>query len=133
MDGYWRLPEKTAEAMRGGWLHSGDSARTDADGFLYIAGRIKDLIISGGENIYPIEVERLLRQHPGVREVADCRRTGCRVERVGIGGGGAYRRVAPALQWRAGRRRRRAEGVRAPSGGPASRHRGTWSSWRRSR
>ena len=70
MDGYWRLPEKTAEAMRGGWLHSGDSARTDAEGFLYIAGRIKDLIISGGENIYPIEVERLLRQHPGVREVA---------------------------------------------------------------
>ena len=70
MDGYWQLPEKTAEAMRGGWLHSGDSARADDDGFLYIAGRLKDLIISGGENIYPIEIERLLRQHPGVREVA---------------------------------------------------------------
>ena len=70
MDGYWQLPEKTAEAMRGGWLHSGDSARADDEGFLYIAGRLKDLIISGGENIYPIEIERLLRQHPGVREVA---------------------------------------------------------------
>ena len=70
MDSYWQLPDKTAEAMRGGWLHSGDSARADDEGFLYIAGRLKDLIISGGENIYPIEIERLLRQHPGVREVA---------------------------------------------------------------
>ncbi|MAG36790.1 MAG: o-succinylbenzoate--CoA ligase [Dehalococcoidia bacterium] len=70
MDGYWQMPEKTAETMHGGWLRSGDSARTDEEGFLYITGRLKDLIISGGENIYPIEIERLLREHPGVRDVA---------------------------------------------------------------
>lgn len=70
MDGYWQMPDKTEDAVRDGWLRSGDLARADEDGFLYIAGRLKDLIISGGENIYPIEVERLLRTHPGVRDVA---------------------------------------------------------------
>jgi fatty-acyl-CoA synthase len=69
MDGYWAMPERTAEAMRGGWLHTGDSGRFDADGCLYVVGRIKDMIVSGGEKIYPLEVERLLRLHPAI---ADC-------------------------------------------------------------
>jgi len=69
MDGYWAMPERSAEAMRGGWLHTGDSGRFDADGCLYVVGRIKDMIVSGGEKVYPLEVERLLRQHPAI---ADC-------------------------------------------------------------
>src|SRR5207237_6992385 len=69
MDGYWAMPERTAEAVRDGWLHTGDSGRFDADGCLYVVGRIKDMIVSGGEKIYPLEVERLLRQHPAI---ADC-------------------------------------------------------------
>jgi fatty-acyl-CoA synthase len=70
MAGYWNMPEKTAEAIRDGWLHSGDLGRVDEDGFLYIMGRSKDMIISGGENIYPAAIERVLREHPDVREVA---------------------------------------------------------------
>jgi fatty-acyl-CoA synthase len=70
MLGYWEMPEKTAEALRDGWLHTGDLARLDEDGFLYIMGRAKDMIISGGENIYPAEIERVLKEHPGVRDVA---------------------------------------------------------------
>jgi fatty-acyl-CoA synthase len=70
MLGYWDMPEKTAETIRDGWLHSGDLGRVDDDGFLYLMGRMKDLIISGGENIYPAEIERVLREHPGVRDVA---------------------------------------------------------------
>jgi acyl-CoA synthetase (AMP-forming)/AMP-acid ligase II len=69
MDGYWAMPERTADAVRDGWLHTGDSGRFDADGCLYVVGRIKDMIVSGGEKIYPLEVERLLRQHPAI---ADC-------------------------------------------------------------
>jgi fatty-acyl-CoA synthase len=70
MAGYWNMPEKTAEAIRDGWLHSGDLGRVDEDGFLYIMGRGKDMIISGGENIYPAAIERVLREHPDVRDVA---------------------------------------------------------------
>lgn len=70
MDRYWNLPTETAEAFRGGWFHSGDLVRKDEDGFLYVVGRLKDLIISGGENIYSAEVESVLDQHPKVREVA---------------------------------------------------------------
>ncbi|HEY3078979.1 MAG TPA: long-chain-fatty-acid--CoA ligase [Chloroflexota bacterium] len=70
MDGYWAMPERTAETMRGGWLHTGDLGRLDADGNVYVVGRSKDVIVSGGEKIYPLEVERLLRQHPAVRDVA---------------------------------------------------------------
>ncbi len=70
MAGYWNMPEKTAEAMRGGWLHSGDLARWDSDGYLSIAGRAKDVIISGGENIYPAEGERGLKELKGVRDAA---------------------------------------------------------------
>lgn len=67
---YWNMPAKTAEALREGWLHTGDMGRVDNDGFLYLSGRAKDLIISGGENIYPLEIERLLREHPQIRDAA---------------------------------------------------------------
>jgi len=67
--GYWRRPEDSAKALAGGWLHTGDLARRDEDGCFYIVGRSKDLIISGGENIYPSEVENVLAAHPDVAEV----------------------------------------------------------------
>ncbi|HYI02974.1 long-chain fatty acid--CoA ligase [Hyalangium sp.] len=68
--GYWRRPEESAKALAGGWLHTGDLAERDADGCYRIVGRVKDLIISGGENIYPSEVESVLAGHPEVAEVA---------------------------------------------------------------
>ena len=68
--GYWRRPEATAEAYRGGWWHTGDLVRCDAEGYYYIAGRKKDMYISGGENVYPAEVEGVLAAHPAVAEVA---------------------------------------------------------------
>ncbi|MFH1092348.1 MAG: long-chain fatty acid--CoA ligase [Pseudomonadota bacterium] len=68
--GYWRDPEATAGALRGGWLHSGDVGYLDEDGYLFLMDRSKDMIISGGENIYPREVEEVVIQHPAVREVA---------------------------------------------------------------
>ncbi|HET7177983.1 MAG TPA: AMP-binding protein, partial [Solirubrobacterales bacterium] len=70
MKGYWRRPEATAEAMRGGWFHSGDMARTDEDGYFYIVDRKKDMIIRGGYNVYPREVEEVLYEHPKIREAA---------------------------------------------------------------
>jgi long-chain acyl-CoA synthetase len=70
MDGYWRDPEATAETLRGGWLHTGDMGSFDDDGFLTLRDRSKDLIISGGMNIYPREVEEALLHHPGVRDVS---------------------------------------------------------------
>jgi fatty-acyl-CoA synthase len=70
MTEYWNLPEKTEEALRGGWLHTGDVGFLDDDGYLWITGRKKDVIISGSEHIYPIEVESVLRLHPAVEEVA---------------------------------------------------------------
>jgi long-chain acyl-CoA synthetase len=70
MKGYWRRPDATAEAMRGGWFHSGDMARTDEDGYFYIVDRKKDLIIRGGYNVYPREVEEVLFEHPKIREAA---------------------------------------------------------------
>jgi acyl-CoA synthetase (AMP-forming)/AMP-acid ligase II len=70
MAGYWNDPEATAEAYAGGWFHSGDLVRADDDGFLYVVDRKKDMIISGGENIYCAEVENVLASHPGVAEVA---------------------------------------------------------------
>ncbi len=67
---YWNQPEATAETLRGGWLHTGDLATVDAEGFVYIQDRKKDMIISGGENIYPAEVENALTAHPAVLECA---------------------------------------------------------------
>ena len=70
MSGYWNAPEETARALRGGYLHTGDVGRLDADGYLYIVDRIKDLIIRGGYNIYPRDVEDVLVQHPDVVSAA---------------------------------------------------------------
>ncbi|HVX31619.1 MAG TPA: long-chain fatty acid--CoA ligase [Solirubrobacterales bacterium] len=70
MLGYHGMPEATAEAFAGGWFHSGDLVREDADGFIYVVDRLKDMLISGGENVYPAEVERALIEHPAVAEVA---------------------------------------------------------------
>jgi fatty-acyl-CoA synthase len=70
MQGYWNRPEATAEAMQGGWFHSGDLARMDSDGDLYIVDRKKDMFISGGENVYPAEVENAIFELPQVAEAA---------------------------------------------------------------
>ena len=70
MRGYWRRPEATAETLRDGWLHTGDVGMLDAHGFLYIQDRLKDVIITGGLNVYPQMVERVLLQHPSVLEAA---------------------------------------------------------------
>ena len=71
MKGYWNKPEATAAAIDAeGWFHSGDIGYVDADGFLYIADRVKDMVITGGENVYPAEVESVLYEHPAIAEVA---------------------------------------------------------------
>jgi len=70
MKGYWRKPKETAEVLRKGWYHTGDLGTIDEDGYIYIVDRKKDLIISGGFNVYPKEIENLLDRHPAVAEVA---------------------------------------------------------------
>jgi long-chain acyl-CoA synthetase len=70
MKGYWQRPDATEEAMRGGWFHSGDMAKVDEDGYFFIVDRKKDLIIRGGYNVYPREVEEVLYEHPKIREAA---------------------------------------------------------------
>ncbi len=69
-DGYWKLPEKTAEAFRGAYCTVGDVARRDADGYIWLVDRKKNMIISGGENVYPTEVEAAIGSHPAVKDVA---------------------------------------------------------------
>ena len=69
--GYWKNPRATAESRdKHGWFHTGDMARQDADGFFYIAGRAKDMFISGGVNVYPAEIENTLLQHPSLADAA---------------------------------------------------------------
>ena len=68
--GYWRRPDADGKAIRDGWYHTGDVGRLDADGDLWVVGRVDDMVISGGENIHPVEVEDVLSHAPGVREVA---------------------------------------------------------------
>lgn len=70
MTGYWNRPDATAEAIRDGWFYSGDVATRDDEGFIWIQDRLKDMIISGGENIYPAEIENVIMGHPGVADVA---------------------------------------------------------------
>jgi fatty-acyl-CoA synthase len=70
MKGYWNQPQATAEAMRGGWFHTGDMATIDRDGYLLIVDRKKDIIVSGGENISSLEVEKTIVAHPAVLEAA---------------------------------------------------------------
>ncbi|MBI5249357.1 MAG: long-chain fatty acid--CoA ligase [Desulfomonile tiedjei] len=67
---YWNLPDESANTLRGGWLHTGDVATMDEEGFVYIVDRLKDMIISGGENIYPAEIEKIIAGLPGVSQVA---------------------------------------------------------------
>jgi long-chain acyl-CoA synthetase len=68
MLGYWRRPEETAAALRDGWMHTGDNGWMDEDGFLYIVDRVKDMIITGGENVYSVEVENAVARHPAIRQ-----------------------------------------------------------------
>lgn len=70
MMGYWKNPELTAETLRGGWLHTGDMGTIDEDGYIYLVDRKQDMIITGGENVYPKEVEDVLYEHPAVQECA---------------------------------------------------------------
>jgi len=70
MSRYQNLPEASAEALRGGWMHTGDAGYLDAEGYLFVKDRIKDMIVSGGENVYPREVEDVLSTHPGVADAA---------------------------------------------------------------
>jgi acyl-CoA synthetase (AMP-forming)/AMP-acid ligase II len=80
MLGYWRRPEETAAALRGGWMHTGDLGRMDADGYVYVLDRLKDMIITGGENVYSTEVENAVASHPAV---ANCAVIGVPDERWG--------------------------------------------------
>jgi acyl-CoA synthetase (AMP-forming)/AMP-acid ligase II len=68
MSGYLHLPEQTARAIRDGWYHTNDVVRRDANGFYFFVGRADDMFVSGGENIYPGEVEKLIERHPGVQQ-----------------------------------------------------------------
>ncbi len=70
MKEYWHDPVETERTMKGGWLHTGDLARQDEEGYFYLVDRVRDMYVSGGENVYPAEVERVLAEHPGIEEVA---------------------------------------------------------------
>ncbi len=70
MKGYWKQPEATAQTLRGGWMHTGDAGILDEEGYLFIQDRVKDMIVSGGENIYPRVVEEVLYKHPAIADVA---------------------------------------------------------------
>jgi acyl-CoA synthetase (AMP-forming)/AMP-acid ligase II len=70
MLGYWNKPDETAQALKGGWMHTGDGGRMDGEGFVYVVDRVKDMIITGGENVYSVEVEQAVAQHPAVAACA---------------------------------------------------------------
>ena len=70
MQGYWNKPAETASAMRDGWMHTGDAGYLDVDGYLYIVDRFKDMIVTGGENVYSVEVENAIASHPAVAQCA---------------------------------------------------------------
>ena len=70
MLGYWNRPDETAEALRGGWMHTGDGGYMDDDSYVFVVDRIKDMIITGGENVYSIEVENVISQHPSIATCA---------------------------------------------------------------
>ena len=101
MQGYWNNPQATAEAFAGGWFHSGDLATRDDEGYLCLVDRKKDMIVSGGENIYPAEVERVLREHPARRPTsrwsASRTRAGARRRSAFVVGDGTEARAHRAL------------------------------------
>jgi acyl-CoA synthetase (AMP-forming)/AMP-acid ligase II len=70
MLGYWKMPDKTADTIKDDWLHTGDMGTVDEDGYIYLVDRKNDMIITGGENVYPREVEDILLEHPAIMEVA---------------------------------------------------------------
>lgn len=70
MKGYWQMPGLTEEALKGGWYHTGDAGYLDDGGFLFLEGRVKDMIVSGGENVYPIEIENVLENHSAIYQCA---------------------------------------------------------------
>ena len=70
MSDYWQRPEETSHTLRDGWLHTGDVGRVDEDGYLFVEDRIKDMVVSGGENVYPGVVEQVLFAHPAIAEAA---------------------------------------------------------------
>jgi long-chain acyl-CoA synthetase len=70
MNGYWNRPDATAETLRGGWLHTGDIGRMDEAGYFFILDRSKDMVISGGLNVYPREIEEVLLRHPAISQAA---------------------------------------------------------------
>ena len=111
MKGYWNQPEATAEAMRGGWFHTGDLATRDDDGFYFIVDRKKDMIIRNGINVYPREVEEVLYTHPAVAEAAVVRRPGRRPHGEEIAALVTLRTGAAATAGRAA-------GLRGASGSP---------------
>jgi len=102
-DGYWKLPDKTAEAFRGDYCSVGDLARRDPDGFYYLVDRKSNMIISGGENVYPSEVENLIGSHPHVKEVAvigvSDAKWGERVHAVVVAHAGAAVTEAELVAW----------------------------------
>ena len=124
MAGYLRNPQATKAAIRDGWLHTGDLGRVDPDGYFFVTGRVKDLIITGGENVTPLEVEEVLRLHPDVADVAVIGtphpRWGEQVTAIVV------RRDGAVVD-------RDALADSPASGSPASRSRGGSSSWRRFR
>ncbi len=67
---YWNRPEETATAFRGGWYHTGDAGYLDEDGYLFLVDRLKDMIVTGGENVYSTEVENAITDHPAVAQAA---------------------------------------------------------------
>ncbi|NBO83778.1 MAG: long-chain-fatty-acid--CoA ligase [Actinobacteria bacterium] len=70
MKGYWNMPQETAKSIRNGWFYTGDAGYKDKEGYVYIHDRVKDMIVSGGENVYPAEVENALMKHPAIQDVA---------------------------------------------------------------
>ena len=70
MDCYWKRDKETEEAFRGGWYHTGDMGKLDQQGYLYLVDRVKDMIVTGGENVYSVEVENAIASHPAVAQVA---------------------------------------------------------------
>lgn len=107
MNGYWRLPEITASALRGGWMHTGDAGYVDEEGYLYIKDRVQDRIVSGGENIYPREIEDVLFTHPAVADVAvigvPSERWGEEVKAIAVLAPGQHASADELVEWCKGR------------------------------